>query len=62
MRISKTMPFADVSGINGGQAVIAYVRSLDVQSVDDAAARVTERGGMAVLPKMAVPPAGWLVC
>jgi len=30
MRISKTMPFADVSGIKGGHAVIAYVRSLDV--------------------------------
>ncbi len=61
---------ADLPGINGGLvrrrgtidglAVIAYVCTLDVQSVDDAAARVTELGGTVVLPKMAVPHVGWL--
>jgi len=43
-----------------GDAVIAYVCTIDVPSVDDYAARVTSSGGTIVLPKMAVPGIGWL--
>lgn len=57
-------------GINGailqrrqpinGDAVIAYVCTVGVASVDDAAANITKHGGTIVLPKMAVPHVGWL--
>jgi predicted enzyme related to lactoylglutathione lyase len=57
-------------GINGaimqrnqpinGDAVIAYVCTVDVASVDDAAAKITKHGGTIVVPKMAVPHVGWL--
>ena len=43
-----------------GDAVIAYVCTIDVPSADDYAARVTSSGGTIVLPKMAVPGIGWL--
>jgi predicted enzyme related to lactoylglutathione lyase len=57
-------------GINGailkrrqpidGDAVIAYVCTIDVNSVDDAIAKITSTGGTIALPKMAVPQVGWL--
>jgi uncharacterized protein len=56
-------------GINGailrrnspinGDAVIAYVCTIDVPSVDDYTARITANGGTIALPKMAVPSIGW---
>lgn len=60
----------DQPGINGGlmprqgeidgQAVIAYVCTVDVDSVDEVTRRVTQGGGQVAMPKMAVPGAGWL--
>ena len=57
-------------GINGailkrrqpinGDAVIAYVCTIDVPSVDDAIAKITSIGGTIALPKMVVPQVGWL--
>lgn len=57
-------------GINGGlirrmgtidgTAVIAYVCTIDVDSVDDAMARALELGGQTALPKMPIPGVGWL--
>ena len=57
-------------GINGGlirrhgpidgEAVIAYVCTIDVPSVDEWAGRITAAGGTIVLPKMAIPGVGWL--
>ena len=57
-------------GINGGllrrhgpidgQAVIAYVCTMDVPSVDDYVGRVTAHGGQLALPKMVIPGVGWL--
>jgi len=44
-----------------GDAVIAYVCTVDVPSVDDAIAKITSQGGTIVLPKMPVPGVGWLV-
>ncbi|KPK41603.1 MAG: glyoxalase [Phycisphaerae bacterium SG8_4] len=61
----------DEPGINGGlvrrkgeidgQAVIAFVCTVDVSNVDDAVARIQKHGGSVVVPKMAVPGVGWLV-
>src|SRR5580693_3247696 len=61
----------DQRGINGGlvprrgeidgQAVIAYVCTVDVQSLDSSIAMVEKNGGSVVVPKMAVPGVGWLV-
>ena len=58
-------------GINGGllprqgeidgQAVIAYVCTVDVESVDTSVATVEKNGGQVVLPKMPIPGMGWLV-
>jgi len=57
-------------GINGailkrrqpinGDAVIAYVCTIDVASIDDTIAKITSMGGTIALPKMAVPQVGWL--
>ena len=57
-------------GINGailrrrgpvnGDAVIAYVCTIDVPSVDDVTAKITAQGGTIALPKMAVPHVGWV--
>lgn len=44
-----------------GDAVIAYVCTVDVPSVDDAIAKITSHGGTIVLSKMPVPGVGWLV-
>jgi predicted enzyme related to lactoylglutathione lyase len=61
----------DQRGINGGlvprrgeldgQAVIAYVCTVDVASVDASIATVESGGGQVVVPKMPVPGVGWLV-
>jgi hypothetical protein len=66
----KTGP-GDQPGIDGGlirrrgeidgTAVIAYVCTIDVASVDEAARRAVELGGEVVVPKMPIPGVGWLV-
>ena len=43
-----------------GEAVIAYVCTVDVPSVDDTIAKITSLGGTIALPKMAVPGVGWV--
>jgi predicted enzyme related to lactoylglutathione lyase len=60
----------DEMGINGGlmrrqgeidgTAVIGYVCTVDVSSVDEYVARATQGGGSVAVPKMAVPGVGWL--
>jgi predicted enzyme related to lactoylglutathione lyase len=47
-------------GTIDGQAVIAYVCTVKVQSVDDAVAKATENGGVNVVPKMPIPGVGYL--
>jgi predicted enzyme related to lactoylglutathione lyase len=47
-------------GAIDGTAVIAYVCTIDVASVDTAAQRIAVLGGTIVLPKMAIPGVGWL--
>lgn len=57
-------------GINGGivprrgpvdgQAVIAYVCTVDVDDLDVRCARAGALGGQVVVPKMAIPGVGWL--
>ena len=57
-------------GINGailrrpapinGDAVIAFVCTVDSQAIDADIASVTAHGGTIVFPKMAVPQIGWL--
>jgi predicted enzyme related to lactoylglutathione lyase len=61
----------DERGINGGlmlrqgevdgQAVIAYVCTIDVESIDSSIATVEANSGTVVVPKMPVPGVGWLV-
>jgi predicted enzyme related to lactoylglutathione lyase len=58
-------------GINGGmvrrqgdidgQAVIAYVCTVDVADVDASTNTAVSNGGQVVLPKMPIPGVGWLV-
>jgi predicted enzyme related to lactoylglutathione lyase len=65
----KTGP-AEKPGIDGGlirrrgeidgQAVIAYVCTIDVESLDQTLAAVIARGGTLALPRMAIPGVGWL--
>lgn len=60
----------DEPGINGGiiqrqegtrgDAVIAFVCTVDVPSVDEYVTRATDNGGSIALPKMPVPGVGWL--
>ena len=60
----------DQPGINGdmvrrmgaidGQAVLAYVCTVDVASVDESLERATALGGQVALPKMPIPGVGWL--
>ncbi len=57
-------------GINGGllprrgaidgQAVIAYVCTVDVRSLDDYLQKAQAGGGTEVVPKMPIPGVGWL--
>jgi predicted enzyme related to lactoylglutathione lyase len=63
---------ANQPGINGGllrrhggppadgQAVNAFVCTLDVPSTDALVAKATAHGGTVAMPKMAVPGVGWL--
>jgi predicted enzyme related to lactoylglutathione lyase len=58
-------------GINGGlvrrqgeidgEAVIAYVCTVDVADVDASTNTATSNGAQVVVPKMAIPGVGWLV-
>ncbi len=60
----------DQPGINGGMhrrrgaidgtAVIGYVCSLDVDSVDGTIAKIEANGGTIVVPKGPIPGMGWL--
>jgi predicted enzyme related to lactoylglutathione lyase len=60
----------DKPGINGGmirrqgtidgQAVIAYVCTIDVPSVDEYTKKIAAAGGTVALPKMPIPGIGWL--
>lgn len=61
----------DQPGINGGlmrrqgeidgQAVIAYVCTVDVADVDASLQTALDNGAQVALPKMAIPGVGWLV-
>jgi predicted enzyme related to lactoylglutathione lyase len=61
----------DKPGINGGlmrrqgeidgQAVIAYVCTVDVADVDASTNTAVSNGGQIALPKMPIPGVGWLV-
>ena len=44
-----------------GQAVIAYVCTIGVDSVDITSKAVTENKGEIVIPKMPIPGVGWLI-
>ncbi|HZN60549.1 MAG TPA: VOC family protein [Planctomycetota bacterium] len=44
-----------------GQAVIAFVCTVDVKSVDNAISAILTLGGTIVVDKMSVPGVGWLV-
>ena len=43
-----------------GNAVIAYVCTVDVPSVDEYVNKATTAGGTVALPKMPIPGVGWL--
>ena len=47
-------------GVIDGTCVIAYVCTIDTESVDETTSQVLEKGGQIALPKMAVPGVGWL--
>ena len=47
-------------GTIDGQAVIAYVCTIDVAGVDEALKTIVEHGGTIALPKMPIPTVGWL--
>lgn len=44
-----------------GEAVIAYVCTIQVDSVDETAKKVEDEKGLIVVPKMPVPGVGWLI-
>jgi predicted enzyme related to lactoylglutathione lyase len=48
-------------GTIDGEAVIAYVCSIDVPDVDATVSTVQENGGTITVPKMAIPGVGWIV-
>jgi predicted enzyme related to lactoylglutathione lyase len=60
----------DQPGINGGlvrrqgeidgQAVIAYVCTVDVENLDSSVQTALDNGGQIALPKMPIPGMGWL--
>jgi predicted enzyme related to lactoylglutathione lyase len=47
-------------GVIDGTAVIAYVCTTDVASVDVSVHKIAALGGSIALPKMAIPGIGWL--
>jgi predicted enzyme related to lactoylglutathione lyase len=67
--VIKTGPSSEL-GIDGGllprrgeidgQAVIAYVCTIEVKSVDESLAKIASLGGKMVVPKMALPAVGWM--
>jgi predicted enzyme related to lactoylglutathione lyase len=48
-------------GVIDGQAVIAYVCTIDVSAVDEYAQRITAAGGTIVVPKFTIAGVGWMV-
>ncbi len=55
----------DKPGINGGlmkrmNPSASTINSIDVNSVDDFATKITQSGGKVVVPKMAIPRVGYL--
>ncbi len=54
----------DQPGINGGMSRrepdMPSANTIDVASVDECVARVTEQGGTVVSPKMAIPGVGYM--
>jgi uncharacterized protein len=55
----------DQPGINGGlfkrEGPVNYVNTIEVPSVEDYIAKVTEHGGRVVVPKTTIPGVGYLV-
>jgi hypothetical protein len=47
-------------GVIDGQAVIAYVCTVETQSVDESVKQAKASGGSEVVPKMPIPGVGWL--
>ena len=47
-------------GVVDGQAVIAYVCTVDTPSLDASVAKAKANGGLEVVPKMPIPGVGWL--
>ncbi len=47
-------------GPRDGSAILAYVCTVDVPSVDEYVRRAVNAGGQVALPKMALPGIGWL--
>lgn len=47
-------------GVIDGEAVIAYVCTVGVSSIDSSLNTVQANGGQIVVPKMAIPSVGWL--
>jgi predicted enzyme related to lactoylglutathione lyase len=47
-------------GVIDGEAVIAYVCTAQVSSVDDHTRKADAAGGIVVVPKMPIPGVGWL--
>lgn len=47
-------------GVIDGTAVIAYVCTVNVTSVDETVEQATKLGGVVALPKMPIPGVGWL--
>ena len=45
---------------NNGDAITAYICTVDVPAVDDYTRRAVEAGGQVCKAKMAVPGVGWL--
>ena len=52
--------FVPRRGIIDGEAVIAYVCTVDVAALDETIVAVEANGGTVALPKMAIPGVGWL--
>ena len=55
----------DGMGINGGvgrkhEGMPALINTIDVDSVDDYAAKIEQLGGKISVPKMPIPNVGWL--
>ncbi|MCI0737629.1 MAG: VOC family protein [Gemmataceae bacterium] len=44
----------------GGQAVNAYACTIDTPNLDQFVQKVTEKGGVIVVPNMPIPGVGWL--